>query len=233
MRIAYLEDDPAQAKSLTSWIREAGHNCSHFKEAASFTKELNRETYDLVILDWELPESSGLEVLQWVRGNLEWAPPVLFITQRDSESDVVAALNLGADDYITKPPSRGITLARIEALARRREMAGGQCDQLECGHYLLDRQCGEITMGDGRVALTDKEFRLAWLLFSNPGRLFSRDHMLENVWGHGPGLATRTVDIHISRLRKKLALVPENGWRLKAIYQHGYRLESTEESGTV
>ena len=122
-------------------------------------------------------------------------------------------------------------MARISALARRRETATGQDERVECGRYSFEKKRELATMDGAPVELTSKEFSLAWLLFSNPGRLFSRDHMLENVWGHGPGIATRTVDIHISRLRQKLKLVPENGWRLKAVYQHGYRLEQVGEDG--
>ncbi len=110
MRVAYLEDDAAQAEMLVSWICEAGHSCKHLGSAESFIKELVRETYDLLILDWELPESSGIEVLRWIQEHLDCPPPVLFITHRDSENDIVAALNEGAGDYITKPPSRKVML---------------------------------------------------------------------------------------------------------------------------
>ena len=96
---------------------------------------------------------------------------------------------------------------------------------LEFGTYRISRDPGRITRDGQHVELTEKEFKLASMVFNNIGRLLSREHLLEAVWGVGPGLATRTVDTHISRLRRKLALVPENGWRLKAVYHHGYRLE--------
>nr|WP_281397617.1 helix-turn-helix domain-containing protein [endosymbiont of Lamellibrachia barhami] len=86
-----------------------------------------------------------------------------------------------------------------------------------------------IVSGEVSIELTEKEFQLAWILFSNVGRLLSRDHLLETVWGFGPGLVTRTVDTHMSRLRRKLSLVPENGWRLKAVYHQGYRLEQLQK----
>ncbi|MCP4936027.1 MAG: response regulator transcription factor, partial [bacterium] len=119
MRIAFLEDDQPQAEVIKNWLNAADHSCRHFAKATLFLKEIRRESYDLLILDWELPESSGIEVLHSVRAQSDWRVPVLFMTNRDSESDIVKALAEGADDYMTKPVSRGITLARINALGRR------------------------------------------------------------------------------------------------------------------
>ena len=225
MRIAFLEDDPAQAEMIKGWLSSATHACEHFPEARRFLTMNRRESYDLVILDWELPESSGLEVLSWIRDHEDWHIPVLFVTHRDSERDIVQALSAGADDYMTKPVSREVMLARIKALSRRYERAGGSKDLLEVGGFRIDRDRNTITRHGEAVELTEKEYQLALMLFTNVGRLLSRDHMLSTVWGVGPGLATRTVDTHISRLRRKLALLPEHGWRLKSVYQHGYRLE--------
>ncbi|MCP4285246.1 MAG: response regulator transcription factor, partial [Gammaproteobacteria bacterium] len=192
--------------------------------------EIRRESYDLLILDWELPESSGIEVLHSVRAQSDWRVPVLFMTNRDSESDIVKALAEGADDYMTKPVSRGITLARINALGRRSQPEREDEQVLEYGSYQLNKPVKRITRNGEPIEVTEKEYQLAAMLFSNIGRLLSRNHILETVWGVGPGLATRTVDTHISRLRRKLALQPENGWRLKAVYQHGYRLERITDS---
>ncbi len=225
VRIAYLEDDPAQADLIRAWLETGGHRCRWFRDAGSFIKDLRGESYDLLMLDWELPDSSGIEVLGWVRGHVDWHVPILFVTHRDSERDIVQALDQGADDYMTKPVSRAVTLARVNALGRRREVHPQRDGMLEFGTYRISRDHGRITRDGQHVELTEKEFKLALMVFSNIGRLLSREHLLEAVWGVGPGLATRTVDTHISRLRRKLALVPENGWRLKAVYHHGYRLE--------
>jgi len=225
MRIAFLEDDQPQAEVIKSWLQAADHSCRHFTKGSLFLKEVRRESYDLLILDWELPESSGIEVLRKVRENSDWRVPVLFMTNRDSEGDIVKALAEGADDYITKPASRDITLARINALGRRSQQDGQSEQFLEYGSYRFVSADKSLTQNGVPVELTEKEYQLAALLFANIGRLLSRNHMLEMIWGVGPELATRTVDTHISRLRRKLALLPENGWRLKAVYQHGYRLE--------
>ena len=230
MRIAFLEDDQPQAEVIKGWLTAADHSCRHFTKASLFLREVRRESYDLLILDWELPESSGIEVLRSVREQSDWRVPVLFMTNRDSENDIVKALAEGADDYMTKPASRDITLARINALGRRSQQDGQGEQILEYGNYRFVTADKSLTRDGEPIELTEKEYQLAVMLFANIGRLLSRNHMLEAIWGVGPELATRTVDTHISRLRRKLALLPENGWRLKAVYQHGYRLEKVSRS---
>lgn len=230
MRIAFLEDDLAQAEVIQSWLHAAGHSCRHFGKANLFLRDFRRESYDLLILDWELPESSGIEVLRDVRAQGDWRVPVLFMTNRDSESDIVQALAEGADDYMTKPVSREITLARINALSRRSQPAAVGDQPQQYGGYRFNPVNKNLTHDGEPVELTEREYQLASMLFANLGRLLSRNHMLEEIWGVGPALTTRTVDTHISRLRRKLALLPENGWRLKAVYQHGYRLERIADS---
>jgi DNA-binding response OmpR family regulator len=228
MRIAFLEDDQPQAEMIRNWLTDAGHQCTHHTSAAGFLREIWRESFDLMILDWELPESSGIEVLRTVREQSDWRMPILFLTNRDNEEDIVSALAQGADDYVVKPASRPITLARIDALARRSRTEMGD-KEMEFGDYRVNLRENTVLRQGEAVELTEKEYQLAIMLFSNIGRLLSRNHLLESVWGVGPELATRTVDTHVSRLRRKLALLPENGWRLKAVYQHGYRLERISE----
>jgi DNA-binding response OmpR family regulator len=229
MRIAYLEDEPAHARLVKNWIEQAGHSCTLFSRGESLIRELNVQSYDLILLDWELPDLSGIEVVQRVRERIDWHIPVLFLTNRVSDEDVVQALREGADDFISKPLSRSVTLARIDALTRRFDTHSSQHDSLDLGDYRIDRTQRTLYHDGEPIELTDKEFQLAQTLFSNLGRLFSRDHLLEQVWGVGPGLTTRTVDTHISRIRRKLEIEPQRGWRLKAVYNHGYRLERIME----
>lgn len=225
IRIAYLEDDKVQSTVMKEWLEAEGFVCRTFENAESFMKELRHETYDLLIMDWEVPGKSGVDVLAWLRGAREWDLPVFFVTHRDGESDIVEALEKGADDYLTKPVNREIMLARVKALVRRHS---NRHDRLEVGPFQLFKETKSMLIDGKSVEMTDKEFHLAWMLFTNIGRLLSRDHLLESIWGFGPGLMTRTVDTHISRLRRKLSLTPENGWRLKAVYHQGYRLEQLE-----
>jgi DNA-binding response OmpR family regulator len=227
MRIAYLEDDNVQSAVMKEWLEAEGYVCRAFDNADDFMRELRHETYDLLIMDWELPEKSGVEVLSWLRGDREWDLPVFFITHRDGEADIVEALEKGADDYLAKPVNREIMLARIKALVRRH--SGRHDHIIDVRGFCLYKDNKMLTLNGEAVDMTEKEFQLAWMLFSNIGRLLSRDHLLESIWGFGPGLMTRTVDTHISRLRRKLGLTPENGWRLKAVYHQGYRLEQLDE----
>ena len=232
MRISFLEDDVAQAEVLKDWLTSDGHTCTHYVDARSFLKEVHRESYDLFILDWELSDLSGLEVLERIREQGDWNTPVLFITQRDNENDIIRALEHGADDYMIKPVSQKLLLARVNALFRRKKNHNNEGSILAFGPYRIHTEEASVTVNGETVELTEKEYQLALMLFSNVGRLLSRDHMLETIWGVGPGLATRTVDTHISRLRRKLTLTPENGWRLKAVYHHGYRLEKLRSRET-
>ncbi|MGD8497893.1 MAG: response regulator transcription factor [Chromatiales bacterium] len=227
MRIALLEDDPDQAAILQTWVEGGGHRCRSFALGEDFIEGVQQEGFGLYIIDWELPDISGLEVLNWIRQKRGWTTPVLFVTVRDSEEDVVRALEHGADDYMTKPLRQLETMARISALARRGDAAQRAADQLQFGDYRLNSAMRNVAHGDNEIELTETEFELACYLFRNSGRLLSRESILEHVWKRGPEFNTRTVDTHISRLRKKLQLTPDNGWRLSSIYRYGYRLEPT------
>jgi len=228
VRIALLEDDIDQADLICAWLQGAGHNVRHYSTSRDFLRGVLRDSYELLILDWMLPRMDGLEVMGRVRESLRNYTPILFITARDDEDDVVKALESGADDYMPKPLSQREFLARIVALGRR---AGGyaseQIDNVE--PYDIDTERKTVKFNGEPVELTHREFDLAVFMFRHIGSVISRAHILESIWGmHGADLNTRTVDTHISRLRKKLKIGPEKGWKLSAIYQHGYRLERTD-----
>lgn len=228
MRIAILEDDAAQQELLQCWIGEAGHESYAFDTGQALQDAVRRETFDLVVLDWNLPDTSGLAILGWIRRHLDWNIPVLFTTSRDREQDIVQALGNGADDYMTKPIKRGETLARINALLRRALLDSAEKPVQVYPPFEFDLHNQRVKLDNREVNLTHKEFQLALLLFRNTGRLLSRGYLLENVWGVRSELTTRTVDTHISRLRNKLGIRPEHGWRLNAVYHHGYRLEAVD-----
>lgn len=224
VRIALLEDETYQAQLMQVWIEAAGHDCRVFNAGKPFIEALQRDSYDLLVLDWLLPDINGDEVLKWVREHLGWQIPVIFVTQKDSEADVVRGLELGADDYMAKPVKPLEMLARITALGRRSQTLVDD-SVLACGDFSVDVSAHTVMRDGVAIELTHKEFELALFLFRNIGRLLSRSHILESVWGQSAQLNTRTVDTHISRIRNKLDLSPENGWRLSGIYHHGYRLE--------
>lgn len=227
MRIAIVEDDPAQAELVQAWLEASNHQCSHQSNGQSFMKMIRHESFDLLIIDWHLPDMTGIEVLKWVREHVDWPIPVLFATSRNNEADIVQALESGADDYMIKPIKRSEMMARINALGRRSGGVKSEVRSLQFGIFTIDKDRRVITRSGIPIELTQKEFELAVFLFQNAGHLVSRGHILESVWGSSPDLMTRTVDTHASRIRQKLQLNPASGWRLSTVYQHGYRLEDT------
>lgn len=232
MKIALLEDNPDQAEVLNVLLEQAGHACDWFDRADAFCAAVGPATHDLVILDWMLPDRSGPEVLDWIRENLGWDVPVLFVTARNAESDIVTALNRGADDYMTKPFKHGELIARLAVLGRRqaRPPEEPEDEQRTYGRLSVIPDERVIYWDEQPISLTQKEYELALYLLDHIGHLLPRQRILESVWGHSNQINTRTVDTHVSRLRNKLGFSPENGWRLSAIYQHGYRLERLDEA---
>ena len=229
MKIALLEDEIDQAKNLSDLLVSAKHHCEYFHTGKAFIYAVLHNSYDLLILDWQLPDTDGTEVLKTIRSQLNWRIPVIFLTSRDSETDIITALDAGADDYLVKPARTGELNARINALSRRIGNETEQQESLVIGPYEINLVKRTILVSGEAVSLTDKDFDLAVFMFQNIGRLLSRDFLLECVWGISIDINTRTVDTHVSRLRRKLNIRPENGFRIKTIYQHGYRLESITE----
>ncbi len=224
VRIAILEDDPDQLALIKRWVAEDGHDVHAFLDGRATMKQAGRESFDLFILDWQVPDVSGADVLKWLRANVSRTVPVLFVTVRDSEQDIVFALEQGADDYMVKPVRRQELIARTHALLRRAYPREEE-KQLSFPPFQIDTQRNEISRNGAKIDLTPKEFELTVTLFRNLGRLMSRGHLQETVWGRSGDLATRTVDTHVSQVRKKLDLRPESGYRVVPIYNYGYRLE--------
>ncbi|MBU2874532.1 response regulator transcription factor [Marinobacter salexigens] len=232
MRIALLEDQQEQAQHIQSILSERGHDCDSFPTGQSFISAALHRSYDLMILDWQIPDMTGIDVLKSVRAQINWPIPVVFLTQRDSEADIVEALDAGADDFIAKPARAAELVARINALARRANPDNEKA-VLIYGPFEVNTQQRTITLHGEALSLTDKDFDLTLFLFQNQGRLLTRDVLLERVWGMAKDINTRTVDTHMSRLRRRLGLNPENGFRIKTIYQRGYRLEAMKAEATV
>lgn len=225
MRIAFLEDDVDQASRLTALLQGAGHRVHSFERGRALLKSLVSESYDLLILDWELPDESGLEVLKSIRGVLANATPVLFLTHRDSEIDVVQTLEAGADDFVVKPPRERELLSRVDALLRRANSTSTPIETLHVAPYRIDFEHRRIECDGQAVELSPREYAVAALLFRNLGKVVSRGHIMDVVWGRGDVTTTRTVDMHVSRIRAALGLSTAIGLRLTAVYGYGYRLE--------
>lgn len=231
MRIGLLDDDVTQTDWLQELLTEAGHICHPFNLGQDLISHLRRDMFDLLILDWNLPDISGPEVLAWLRGHIDIPVPVIFMTNRTREEDIVAGLNAGADDYIFKPARKIELLARINAVLRR-AYPQKVLDKEKFFDYVFDNQTKTIYFKGLVIEVTQKEYELALLLFRHFSRPLSRLHILEHVWGTETDISTRTMDTHISKIRNKLSLRVENGFKLSPVYSYGYRLElaaDTEE----
>ena len=227
MNIAFLEDDAAFAANIIEWLEQVGHNVSWFRSGRECVRALSEERYDLCLFDWMLPDMTGPDVMASLK--LKGAqPPVIFLTGRDAEEDVVQVIQAGADDYIVKPPSRSVLIARIHAVARRCSAQLRPDPMQDFGSLKVDFGTRRFEVDGQPVRLTEKETELALYFFSRVGMLLPRGHLIQVVWGSSPDIDTRTVDVHVSHLRSKLKLVPENGWRLTSVYRQGYRLERVE-----
>lgn len=225
MKIALLEDDHNLAEQAINTLSKAGYQCDHYGLGKDFLFSVTHHSYDLFIMDWQLPDIDGIDVLRQVRQQIDWPLPILFLTQRDSEEDIVAALNAGADDYMVKPARPAELLARLKALLRRNHQPSTETKEIRYGSFLINHKSRSIMLNGKPLSLTEKDFDLTAFLFENKGRLLSRAYLLERIWGISHEINTRTVDTHMSRLRRKLGVKPENGFRIRTIYQHGYRLE--------
>lgn len=223
MKIALLEDDQAQADLLIEWLTQEDIEVSHYSTCSSFKENITSDLPDLILLDWELPDGTGIEVLPHIRERFQLDIPVLFTTQRDAENDIVEALKLGADDFLTKPLRRAELLARLQALGRRAGIAAPDA-KICIANIVLDREKEVITVDDEPVKMTRKDFLVAKSLIENEGKVLSREYLLKTVWGIEVDIDTRTVDVHVSRIRRALKIGPHMGYMIKTIYQHGYRL---------
>ena len=225
MRLAILDDDRELCARVASVMRNAGHAAYEFHSGEALRRALRRESYDLLLLDWELPDLSGIELLTWARSTLPSPPPVIMMTGRTGDGDIVQGLDVGADDYVTKPVNTAVLKSRVEAVLRRSygSVAGPSIETF--GDHVFDPMAMTATVRGAEIDLTAKEFGLAMLLFRNLNRPLSRAHIMETVWGRNPDIASRTLDAHVSQIRGRLGLRPEHGRRLASVYSFGYRLE--------
>lgn len=228
MHIGVLEDDQDQQALIQLWLHAAQHSSSSFGTVAAMLDGLKTQHFDALLLDWMLPDGSGADVLTWVRKNMGWGQAVVVLTALDDEATVVKALQAGADDFVVKPPKQHELIARVAAATRRASPGG--LPVLRLGAFEIDIPRHMLSMDGVPVTLTQKEFDLAVYLFQNPAKLLSRDHLLNKVWGLNADVDTRTVDTHVSRLRKKLQLDGGQGWKMSPVYGYGYRLDRIDDA---
>jgi len=227
-KIAFLEDDLAYAESILEWFGDAGYDVNHFVTGLDFLRKFSNVQYDLCIFDWALPDMEGPDVMISIKLRSNKLPPIIFLTGNSSEDDIVRVIESGADDYIVKPASRQLIVARINALLRRTQPEDKNQTVCDFGSLKIDTKQRLVLLDGEEIKLTDKELDLAWYFLRNVGVLLSRTHLMQVVWGSSADIETRKVDVHVSHLRTKLKLTPEFGWKLTSIYQQGYRLERAE-----
>jgi DNA-binding response OmpR family regulator len=220
--IAALDDEADILELLEVSLQKAGYRFEGFQEADDLFRYLDKQAPSLILLDLMLPDTDGLEVCRRIRKSERLADiPVIMLTARGDEADKVVGLELGADDYVTKPFSVKELVARIHAVLRR--PGGAETGpRIVVGPLVIDLEKFEVTAGGERIELTATEFKILQLLASRKGRVFNRDQILDHLWGNEKAVIDRTVDVHIRNLREKLG---EAAALIKNIRGVGYKLE--------
>jgi DNA-binding response OmpR family regulator len=225
MRIAVLDNDTAQAELICQVLNGAGHSCQAFDSGKDLLGQLRKDTTDLLIVDWQVNDVPATELLRRAKEKMAPNTPTMFLAGTSAEDDIVAGVTAGADDYLVKPLRRGELVARTQALLRRAYPSQNGAEQLQFGPYVFETRPGRLLMDGQQIDVTHKEFNLALLFFRNLGRPLSRAYIHESIWVRETAVPSRTMDTHVSRVRNKLQLRPENGFRLVPVYSYGYRLE--------
>ena len=221
-RILVAEDDPDIAHLLAHYLQRAGFEAELVSSGRDVLPRLRKAPPDLLLLDIMLPELDGLEVCRAVRSEPATATiPIIIVTARGEESDRIVGLELGADDYITKPFSPNEVIARIRALLRRAHRTGTADGRLTYGPLSVDVDRHVVRVNDAEIRLTAKEFLLLQYLMQHRGRVLSRDLLLSDVWGYSYTGGTRTVDVHVRRLREKVPFLAD---AIETVKQFGYKL---------
>lgn len=230
-KIAVVEDEPELASLIEYNLERGGFQTRVFTGATDTMRELEAWGPDLVVLDVMLPDKDGFELCRLIRRSDKLNQlPVLFLTARSDEVDRVLGLEIGGDDYITKPFSPRELTARIKAHLRRTAGPDTSTQQLVLGPFLLDRNARRVTQNvagaDKEIELTGTEFKLFEYFLAHPGHAWSRDQLLREVWGEQHYVTPRTVDVHIRRLREQIEAVPDDPKFLVTVRGFGYRFEA-------
>ncbi|MDH7511705.1 MAG: response regulator [Clostridiales bacterium] len=221
--IAVVDDEPDIVELISLHLRKAGFRVEGFFDSCGLLKFLEKHLPDLILLDLMLPDADGLDICTYLRRKREWASiPVIMVTAKGDETDRVLGLELGADDYVTKPFSPRELVARVKAVLRRQ----ASCEEIRKieveGVLAIDLEKHEVLAGGEKIDVTSTEFKILSLLASKKGRVFTRDQILDHLWGHEKAVLDRTVDVHIRNLRDKLGQAAK---LIKNVRGVGYKLE--------
>lgn len=221
MRIALLNIDREDADAISASLAAIGHVCRPFGSDRELLDHLSQDGFALLVMDWQPASSAGvLHAVRDRRADL----PVLVLTGRANEDATVAAMEAGANDYIVKPLRRGELVTRVQVLLKR-AYPQQEAEWIQFGRYAFEPHAHRVMLDGAAIDVTQKEFELALLFFRHLGRPLSRAYVQEAIWSREADLSSRTMDTHVSRVRSKLGLRPENGFRLAPVYSYGYRLE--------
>jgi DNA-binding response OmpR family regulator len=219
--ILVVDDEPIVRDVVVRYLRRDGYRTREAATGDEAREILETETPELVVLDVMLPGTDGLELCRWIRARSDL--PVIMLTARGGETDRIVGLELGADDYVTKPFSPRELAVRVRTVLRRSRAAAGDGDRITFGRLEIDSSAREVRRDATPLSLTAKEFDLLWFLASHPRRVFSRDQLMDSVWGYTTALDTGTVTVHVRRLRQKIESDPSRPRFLETVWGVGYR----------
>ena len=220
--VLVVDDEPIVREVVVRYLEREGFQTLEASDGDAARDTLARTVPDIVVLDVMLPGTDGLELCRWIRSTSQL--PVIMLTARGEEADRIVGLELGADDYVTKPFSPRELAARVKSVLRRSERVEGSVDRLAFGDVVLERATREVRKAGVEIRLTAREFDLLWFLASHPRRVFSRDQLMASVWGYTAALDTGTVTVHVRRLREKIEVDPAEPQYLETVWGVGYRL---------
>jgi len=227
MTTVLIADDNAQIVSiLEEYSKKEGYRTLTAADGEQALQLFRQEGPDVVLLDVMMPKLDGFAVCREIRRESD--TPVIMVTARGEDFERIMGLDIGADDYIVKPFSPGEVMARIRSVLRRMQRGGDSGHVLEKGTLRVDLDNYQATLNGEKINLTKKELELLWTLASSPGRAFSRENLLNQLWGYDYFGDSRTVDSHIKRLRQKLDAHPHPGWSIATIWGVGYRFEEKD-----
>jgi len=223
--VLVVDDEPLVLDVVARYLERDGHRVITAADGDGALRMIEHEEPSLVLLDVMLPgKTDGLDICRWIRASSEL--PVILLTARGDEADRIVGLELGADDYVTKPFSPRELASRVKTVLRRANGGPSPQERVSAGPLELDAARREVLRDGEPLALTAKEFDLLWFLAANANRVFSRDQLMDRVWGYSAALDTGTVTVHIRRLREKLEADPSRPELLETVWGVGYRLRA-------
>jgi DNA-binding response OmpR family regulator len=221
--VLVVDDEPIVRDVVVRYLQRDGFTTLEAGDGDDARRLIETREPSLVVLDVMLPGTDGLELCRWIRGRSDL--PVILLTARGEEADRIVGLELGADDYVTKPFSPRELAVRVRAVLRRSSGPVARPRRLGFGDVVVDESSREVTRGGAPVALTAKEFDLLAFLAAHPRHVFSRDQLMDRVWDYSAAVDTGTVTVHIRRLREKLEPDPARPRHLQTVWGVGYRLD--------